>query len=144
MGDSLKVTVVAGGIAGAAEVLVMYPLDTLKTRAQQNVGSSHNYVRIVSDMVRTEGLTRFYRGILAPLVQEPLKRSVKFVSNQTYNDLVFGAGQQPHFAGKLVCGFLAGSTEAFCISPFEAVKIRMQVRVWLKERKEMLNKNTLS
>ncbi len=30
MGESLKTTVVAGGIAGGAEVLLMFPLDTLK------------------------------------------------------------------------------------------------------------------
>jgi hypothetical protein len=33
MGESLKTTVVAGGIAGAAEVLLMFPLDTLKVWA---------------------------------------------------------------------------------------------------------------
>jgi hypothetical protein len=47
-GDSLKTTVLAGGIAGGTEVLIMYPLDTLKTRAQQNVGTSHNYLRTVT------------------------------------------------------------------------------------------------
>jgi hypothetical protein len=30
MGESIKTTVLAGGIAGGAEVLIMYPLDTLK------------------------------------------------------------------------------------------------------------------
>lgn len=91
------------------------------------MGASHNYFRIVSDMLRQEGPARFYRGILAPLMQEPLKRSVKFVSNKTYNDLVIGTSA-PTFGAKLVCGFLAGSTEALCISPFEAVKIRMQAK----------------
>jgi solute carrier family 25 2-oxodicarboxylate transporter 21 len=98
-----------------------------QTRAQQNQGSSQGHLRYVADMLRNEGPLRFYRGIAAPLVQEPLKRSVKFVSNKAYNDLVIGSGP-PTFAAKLLCGFLAGSTEAFCISPFEAVKIRMQAK----------------
>jgi hypothetical protein len=92
------------------------------------VGSSQGHLRYVADMLRNEGPLRFYRGIAAPLMQEPLKRSVKFVSNRAYNDLVIGSGA-PSFGAKLLCGFLAGSTEAFCISPFEAVKIRMQAKV---------------
>ncbi len=127
MSDSLKTTVIAGGIAGGAEVLLMYPLDTLKTRAQQNQGKPQPMVRYVLDMLRSEGPLRFYRGIMAPLMQEPLKRSVKFVSNRTYNDLLIGSGP-PTLVAKVACGFLAGSTEAFCISPFEAVKIRMQAK----------------
>jgi solute carrier family 25 2-oxodicarboxylate transporter 21 len=60
-------------------------------------------------------------------VQEPLKRSIKFVSNRFYNDTIIG-NNPPSFLAKTLCGFLAGSTEAFCISPFEAVKIRMQAK----------------
>ncbi len=78
-------------------------------------------------MLRAEGPLRFYRGLLAPLMQEPLKRSVKFVSNKAYNDIVIGSSP-PNFTKKLLCGFLAGSTEAFSISPFEAVKVRMQAK----------------
>ena len=91
------------------------------------MGSSQGHLRYVADMLRNEGPLRFYRGIMAPLMQEPLKRSVKFVSNRTYNDMVIGSGT-PTIGAKLLCGFLAGSTEAFCISPFEAVKIRMQAK----------------
>lgn len=87
-------TLLAGGIAGAAEVrsvfpfccscsltrrlgrqvLVMYPLDTIKTRAQLHVGpGSVGMVRSMVTMARTEGVLRFYRGLLAPLMQEPIK-----------------------------------------------------------------------
>merc|ERR1712093_547756 len=78
-------------------------------------------------MYRTEGLARFYRGILAPLMQEPLKRSVKFVGNRFYNERIIGS-DAPTLGKKFLCGFLAGSTEAMTVSPFEAVKIRMQAK----------------
>lgn len=78
-------------------------------------------------MLKNEGVLRFYRGLLAPLMQEPLKRSVKFVGNKAYNNLIIG-DSKPSLAKKSACGFLAGMTEATFISPFEAVKIRMQAK----------------
>ena len=104
-------TLIAGGTAGGVEVLIMYPTDTLKVRAQQNVGKAGGYVDYVRTMYRSEGLARFYRGIAAPLLQEPLKRSVKFVANRFYNDSIIGC-DSPTLLKKFLCGFLAGSTEA--------------------------------
>ena len=74
----IGVTIAAGAIAGASEVLVMYPLDTLKTRAQQSEGAVGSMRGAVVKMWQEEGLRRFYRGIAAPLMQEPIKRSIKF------------------------------------------------------------------
>jgi hypothetical protein len=46
----------------------MYPLDTIKTRAQLNAGGGKiNYFQQVTTMWRQEGIRNFYRGILAPL-----------------------------------------------------------------------------
>ncbi len=47
-------TFVAGGIAGAAEVLAFYPLDTLKTRAQLNTSANSNMLKGMLTMLRAE------------------------------------------------------------------------------------------
>lgn len=40
------------------------------------------------NIVKTEGASRLYRGILPPLMVEPLKRAGKFTFNEEYKKLV--------------------------------------------------------
>jgi len=70
------------------------------------------------------GFPRLYRGILAPAIQEPIKRSCKFTGNALYSKLLPGDNFQSRFAS----GCLAGMTECVCIAPFEVVKVRMQAK----------------
>eukprot|EP01125_Pyxidicula_operculata_P008334 TRINITY_DN2807_c0_g1_i1.p1 TRINITY_DN2807_c0_g1~~TRINITY_DN2807_c0_g1_i1.p1 ORF type:complete len:219 (+),score=32.69 TRINITY_DN2807_c0_g1_i1:439-1095(+) len=58
---------------------------------------------------------------------EPIKRSTKFAANEQYRKLIIGDG--PNTKTKsIICGVLAGITEATIISPFELVKIRLQAK----------------
>lgn len=46
---------IAGGIAGVAEILIMYPTDVVKTRAQLAVGKTGNMFTMLYDMWKQEG-----------------------------------------------------------------------------------------
>lgn len=64
---SISTNMTAGAIAGVMEHCVMYPLDSVKTR-MQSLTHMHAHDTIVStmrDMVRTEGLMRPFRGVMA-------------------------------------------------------------------------------
>ena len=76
----------AGGVAGMTELLCLYPLDVLKTRAQVSTGASGSMVKAFSGMLRTEGFG-VYRGIVPPLFVEAPKRALKFACNAQYQDL---------------------------------------------------------
>jgi len=123
---------IAGGIAGTSEILIMYPLDVIKTRAQLKVGQGESMFTIFGQMLKNDGI-KMYRGIVPPILIEAPKRAIKFSANATYKQYV-----PNNQLGAIEAGVGAGITEAFVVVPFELVKIRLQA----KENKE-LYKNTL-
>ncbi|KAI8880369.1 mitochondrial carrier [Backusella circina FSU 941] len=118
----------AGAIAGVSEILVMYPLDVVKTRAQISTGASTGIVGTITNMIKTEGAGSLYRGILPPILVEAPKRATKFAANEQYTVLykkVLGFEKVTQGLS-ILTGVSAGITEAFLIVPFELVKVRMQ------------------
>jgi solute carrier family 25 (mitochondrial 2-oxodicarboxylate transporter), member 21 len=118
-------TVFAGAAAGLAELLCLFPLDTVKTRMQLMVGmdtGSGGILSSLKSLVKEGGVSRVYRGILAPALQEPIKRATKFTSNAQYRKIF----PEQNLSSNFLCGAMAGMTEACSIAPFEVVKVRMQ------------------
>ncbi|KAH6617803.1 mitochondrial carrier domain-containing protein [Chaetomium sp. MPI-SDFR-AT-0129] len=129
-----RYTFAAGAIAGVSEILVMYPLDVVKTRVQLQTGKgagSDAYTGMLDcfqKIIRHEGFSRLYRGITAPILMEAPKRATKFAANDKwgkfYRDLF---GQQTMTQSlSVLTGASAGATESFVVVPFELVKIRLQ------------------
>ncbi|GAN06623.1 mitochondrial 2-oxodicarboxylate carrier protein [Mucor ambiguus] len=118
----------AGAIAGVSEILVMYPLDVVKTRAQLSTGASTGIITTMTNMIKQEGAASLYRGILPPIMVEAPKRATKFAANEQYTGLykkMFGFEKVTQSLSVLT-GVSAGITEAFLIVPFELIKVRMQ------------------
>ncbi|OHE93471.1 hypothetical protein CORC01_11246 [Colletotrichum orchidophilum] len=124
----------AGAIAGVSEILVMYPLDVVKTRVQlqtgKGVGADHynGMVDCFRKIVRNEGFSTLYRGITAPILMEAPKRATKFAANDEWGKIyrnLFGAAKMNQSLS-ILTGASAGATEAFVVVPFELVKIRLQ------------------
>lgn len=58
------VDLVAGSVAGAAQVIVGQPLDTIKTRAQTSPhGMFKGPMDILTQTVRKEGILALYKGL---------------------------------------------------------------------------------
>ncbi|KAK9319701.1 mitochondrial carrier domain-containing protein [Lipomyces orientalis] len=124
----------AGAIAGVSEILVMYPLDVVKTRVQLQVGKGSGgeaysgMLDCFQKIVKNEGFSRLYRGITAPILMEAPKRATKFAANDEWGKVyrkAFGVTQMNQPLSVLT-GATAGATEAFVVVPFELVKIRLQ------------------
>ncbi|CAG9999117.1 unnamed protein product [Clonostachys byssicola] len=123
----------AGAIAGVSEILVMYPLDVVKTRVQlqTGVGASAEYTGMLDcfqKIIRNEGFSRLYRGISAPILMEAPKRATKFAANDEWGKIyrnLFGVEKMTQGLSVLT-GASAGATESFVVVPFELVKIRLQ------------------
>ncbi|KAH7068455.1 mitochondrial 2-oxodicarboxylate carrier protein-like protein [Paraphoma chrysanthemicola] len=126
----------AGAIAGVSEILVMYPLDVVKTRIQLQHGTisgKEGYSGVVDcfrKIVRQEGVTKLYRGITAPILMEVPKRAIKFSANDSFAPFYQHLFSVPTMIQPLaiLTGASAGATESLVVVPFELLKIRLQDR----------------
>ncbi|KAH6707692.1 mitochondrial inner membrane transporter, exports 2-oxoadipate and 2-oxoglutarate from the mitochond [Leptodontidium sp. 2 PMI_412] len=126
----------AGAVAGVSEILVMYPLDVVKTRIQLQSGTAvgedaySGMIDCFRKIVKNEGVSRLYRGIEAPILMEAPKRATKFAANDAWGKFyrdAFGVAKMNQSLSVLT-GATAGATEALVVVPFELVKIRLQDR----------------
>ena len=118
----------AGAIAGVSEVLTMYPLDVVKTRSQLLVGKSIGTFATLGNIVKQEGVSRLYRGIIPPIFMEAPKRATKFAANDMWGQFyrkLFDI-QKTTQSLSVLTGASAGATESFIVVPFDLVKIRLQ------------------
>ncbi|KAJ4296545.1 hypothetical protein N0V90_006590 [Kalmusia sp. IMI 367209] len=118
----------AGAVAGVSEILVMYPLDVVKTRVQLQTGTSSGMINTFRNIIKNEGASRLYRGISAPILMEAPKRATKFAANDSWGTFYRNLFGEPKMTQSLsiLTGATAGATEAFVVVPFELVKIRLQ------------------
>ncbi|KAI4290097.1 MAG: hypothetical protein L6R35_000617 [Caloplaca aegaea] len=124
-----------GSIAGAFGAFVVYPIDLVKTRMQnqrsKRVGEMlyKNSVDCAKKVVKNEGFRGLYSGVLPQLVGVAPEKAIKL----TVNDLIRG-----HFTEKnsnkiwwpheLLAGGTAGACQVVFTNPLEIVKIRLQVQ----------------
>ena len=65
-----------GAVAGASSVLGNNPIDVVKTRVQTGAGSSS--LMISKDIMRTDGIRGFYRGVLPRLNRVTIEVALAF------------------------------------------------------------------
>lgn len=121
----------SGAIAGVSEILMMYPLDVVKTRQQLATDSAYNgTIKCLRKIVKEEGFSRLYKGITAPILMEAPKRATKFAANDEWGKFYRRVFDIPVMNQPLaiLTGATAGATESFVVVPFELVKIKLQDR----------------
>lgn len=126
---------VQGGFAGAFGATIVYPIDMVKTRMQNQrstvVGQMlyKNSVDCARKIFRNEGFIGFYRGLGPQLIGVAPEKAIKL----TVNDFVRGQAMDPETGRiKLIWELIAGGTAGGCqvvfTNPLEIVKIRLQVQ----------------
>lgn len=124
-----------GGIAGALGATIVYPIDMVKTRMQNQrstvVGQMlyKNSIDCAKKILRNEGFLGFYRGLGPQLVGVAPEKAIKL----TVNDLIRGRATDPD-TGRITlpweffAGGAAGGCQVVFTNPLEIVKIRLQVQ----------------
>ncbi|CAD6582644.1 MAG: mitochondrial aspartate-glutamate transporter agc1 [Alectoria sarmentosa] len=124
-----------GSIAGAFGAFMVYPIDLVKTRMQnqrsQRVGEMlyKNSIDCARKVIKNEGAKGLYSGVLPQLVGVAPEKAIKLTVNDLirshYSNPENGAIWLPH---EIVAGASAGACQVVFTNPLEIVKIRLQVQ----------------
>lgn len=124
-----------GSVAGAIGATVVYPIDLVKTRMQNqrkvapaNVLYKHSW-DCFRKVIANEGFFGLYRGLVPQLVGVAPEKAIKL----TMNDLMRATLRDGHtgkisLAGEILSGGTAGMSQVIFTNPLEIVKIRLQVQ----------------
>jgi solute carrier family 25 aspartate/glutamate transporter 12/13 len=124
-----------GSVAGAFGATMVYPIDLVKTRMQNQRGSTpgqqplyRNSIDCFAKVITREGFRGLYSGLGPQLVGVAPEKAIKL----TVNDLVRGKlsnseGYLPVWA-EVIAGGSAGACQVVFTNPLEIVKIRLQIQ----------------
>ncbi|KAF2202916.1 mitochondrial carrier [Delitschia confertaspora ATCC 74209] len=124
-----------GSLAGAFGAFMVYPIDLVKTRMQNQrsgrVGEMlyKNSLDCAKKVIKNEGFKGLYSGVLPQLVGVAPEKAIKL----TVNDLVRGKFTDKQtgkiwWPWELLAGGSAGACQVVFTNPLEIVKIRLQVQ----------------
>jgi len=124
-----------GSVAGACGATAVYPIDLVKTRMQnQRTGSYigelmyRNSFDCFKKVVRHEGFSGLYRGLVPQLMGVAPEKAIKLTMNDLARDKLrkLNDGQLPIWA-EMIAGGCGGASQVMFTNPLEIVKIRLQV-----------------
>ncbi|KAG0013562.1 mitochondrial aspartate-glutamate transporter agc1, partial [Podila clonocystis] len=122
-----------GSISGAVGATVVYPIDLVKTRMQNQrskvVGELlyKNSVDCFKKVVKNEGVLGLYRGLGPQLVGVAPEKAIKLTMNDLVRRHLTDKNGNITFVGELIAGGVAGGSQVVFTNPLEIVKIRLQV-----------------
>ncbi|KAH8247261.1 hypothetical protein KR038_001194, partial [Drosophila bunnanda] len=123
-----------GSFAGAVGATVVYPIDLVKTRMQNQRAGSYigevayrNSWDCFKKVIRHEGVLGLYRGLLPQLLGVAPEKAIKLTMNDLVRDkFTDKKGNIPTWA-EVLAGGVAGASQVVFTNPLEIVKIRLQV-----------------
>jgi solute carrier family 25 carnitine/acylcarnitine transporter 20/29 len=136
MGGDVVKDLTAGTFAGAAQLLVGHPFDTIKVKLQSQgapaPGRPAKYAGAVDAVRKTlaeEGAKGLYKGMGAPLATVAVANAVLFCARgQMEAALRHHPGEHLGVAQQMVAGAGAGVAVAFVACPTELVKCKLQAQ----------------
>ncbi|KIW00125.1 hypothetical protein, variant [Verruconis gallopava] len=124
-----------GSIAGAFGAFMVYPIDLVKTRMQNQRSSRvgerlyNNSIDCARKVLKNEGVRGLYSGVMPQMVGVAPEKAIKL----TVNDLVRGKLMDKKTGNiwigwEILAGGAAGGCQVIFTNPLEIVKIRLQVQ----------------
>lgn len=120
---------IAGAVAGLAECIVCQPFDFLKTRFQLNSTQTNpSLIRAFRDVLFNEGFFKFYRGASAEMLSIMPKNAAMYGVYDFTSKYLRQQHQANIDSSMVPClsALIASLPEAFIVTPFQVVKVRMQ------------------
>ncbi|XP_061931667.1 mitochondrial glutamate carrier 1 isoform X1 [Apis cerana] len=125
--------IINGGIAGIIGVSVVFPLDLVKTRLQNQI-ITPNGEKMYKSMFdcfnktyKAEGYFGMYKGSGVNILLITPEKAIKLTANDTFRHyLSIGSGQKLPLEREMLAGGLAGACQIIVTTPMELLKIQMQ------------------
>ncbi|KIS67374.1 uncharacterized protein UMAG_11977 [Mycosarcoma maydis] len=125
-----SVDLVAGSVAGAAQVVVGQPLDTVKVRTQIAAPATYRGpMDVLTRTVASEGVLALYKGMASPLLGIAAQNALLFSAFQSAKRLISPHTHELSTAQIAAAGAIAGGINSILSSPVELFKIRMQAQI---------------
>ncbi|KAF9916501.1 hypothetical protein BX616_003606 [Lobosporangium transversale] len=129
-------TLTAGAVAGAAEAIITYPTEFVKTQLQLQdcgVASARNGgvkfkgpLDVLVRTVQTQGITGIYRGLSALVIGTAAKAGVRFFAFDQFRERLKDSQGRVTGARSVLAGLGAGMTEAILVvTPTETIKTKL-------------------
>jgi solute carrier family 25 aspartate/glutamate transporter 12/13 len=123
-----------GSVAGAIGATIVYPIDLVKTRMQnqRKVAASellyaHSW-DCFKKVIRNEGVLGLYRGLLPQLVGVAPEKAIKLTMNDLMRSVLRNDKGKISIMAECTAGGMAGMSQVIFTNPLEIVKIRLQVQ----------------
>ncbi|KAM5342627.1 hypothetical protein ACJ41O_013593 [Fusarium nematophilum] len=123
-----------GSIAGAFGAFMVYPIDLVKTRLQNQRGAQpgqrlyKNSIDCFQKVIRNEGFRGLYSGVLPQLVGVAPEKAIKLTVNDLARKLLTDKNGEITLLSEMIAGGSAGGCQVVFTNPLEIVKIRLQVQ----------------
>lgn len=123
---NLMHTLLAGGVAGVMEHVVMYPVDTVKTRMQSLSHATTTISGVLKEMIKQEGIFRPFRGASAVVIGAGPAHALYFSSYEFTKERLAKTKINDNI------NYLVSATSATLIhdaisNPTEVIKQRLQM-----------------
>lgn len=106
------------GISAATTGMIIgYPFDAIKIKMQANMYP--NSLNCIKNVIQTEGIHSLYRGVMAPLISQNLKRSIQY----NVYEKILEKNKNP-----FISGFCVGCIGPIISCPTSVLKIGIQTR----------------
>jgi len=119
---------ISGFFAGVVGTVVGHPLDTVKVRLQTHPTLYLNMVDCMKKVVRSEGFFALFRGIASSMLSLTILNTMAFgIFGETKRLMVKVVDRQLNWADYFVAGSVVGACCNFISTPFEMVKVQLQL-----------------
>lgn len=133
---------IGGGIAGVVGTSIMFPMDMVKTRLQNQKTGDKLYnggVDCFRKIIKNEGGVRaLYRGLSANLVGVTPEKALKLAVNDYLRQTLQGDKPEIPYIYEVLSGAGAGFCQVVATNPMEIVKIRLQVAGESKQTRNLV------
>jgi solute carrier family 25 aspartate/glutamate transporter 12/13 len=123
-----------GSVAGAVGATVVYPIDLVKTRMQNQRSAEvgqllyKNSMDCFRKVIKNEGMKGLYSGLGPQLVGVAPEKAIKLTMNDLVRGILTNDQGQIALWAEIFAGCVAGGSQVIFTNPLEIVKIRLQVQ----------------